>query len=219
MGNIIIIHYHLNSGVPAYHNGCSIGKTLFSPSTAGAPSACPCVSVGSRWPYLSGSLLSGLQIRAGFLGCHCRARVQTDPHSRVQADCLLPLCCCQRRLADQRHHRVLTEAEQDWCPGWNNSVYQGKAAVLLQGIHLLLPATSFSCCLSSPDIFEAFVLPKDTLLPHNKLNCSAAFGPKPRVTVWHVPNDCSRLFAAVHCQLWEGEAGAETQQVSSSLHW
>lgn len=121
-----------------YHNGGSIGKTLFSSSTAGRPSACPCVSVGSRWPYLSGSLLSGLQIRAGFLGCHCRARVQTNPHSRVQADCLLPLCCCQRRLADQRHHRVLTEAEQDWCPRWNNSVYQGKAAVLVEGIHLLL---------------------------------------------------------------------------------
>ena len=50
----------------------------------------------------------------------------------------------------------------------------------------------------------------DTMLPHKDLNCIAAFGPKRRIALLHIPNDCSCSFVAVYCQLWEGEAGAET---------
>lgn len=102
------------------------------------PSAFLIISVGSRWPYISGSLFSSLQICPGLSGCHCWACVQTHPHPRVQADCLLPVCCCERGLTDQWYHWVFAETQQDWCPRWNNSVYQGKAVFLALEIHLFL---------------------------------------------------------------------------------
>lgn len=115
----------------------------FNSTIAVLPSAFVFVSVGSRWPYIFGSLFSSLQICTGLSGCHCWACVQTHSYSRVQVDCLLPVRCCECGLTDKWHHWVLAETQQDWCPRWNNSVYQGKAILLALEIHLFLLRNSF----------------------------------------------------------------------------
>lgn len=75
--------------------------------------------------------------------------MQTNPRSRVQADCVLTVRCCQRWPTNERHHGVFAKTEQDWCPRWNNSVYQGNTILLTLEIYLLLlvkssPAASAS---------------------------------------------------------------------------
>lgn len=47
------------------------------------------------------------------------------------------------------------------------------------------------------------------MLPRRELKHIAVLGAKRRIGLSHVPNECSCSFAAVYCQLWEGEAGAE----------
>lgn len=112
--------------------------SLWDSANTVVPSAFVFISVGSWWPYIFGSLFSSLQICTGLSGCHCWACVQTHPYSRVQADCLLPVRCCECGLTDKRHHRVFAETQQDRCPRWDNSVYQGEAVLLALEINLFL---------------------------------------------------------------------------------
>lgn len=148
-------HFQKTEVTCCFFFSCSFVIRMSSTNTV-VPSAFGFISVGSWWPYIFGSLFSSLQICTGLSGCHCWACVQTHPYSRVQADCLLPVCCCECGLTDKWHHRVFAETQQDWCPRWNNSIYQGKAILLALEIHLFLVRNSFPAASALPNWFIIF---------------------------------------------------------------